>query len=304
MNFGKYALLALAGVSLLAFTSCKKEETKNAPTLIIKTKADKEVGKDAVKAEDFDLFANVKVDKSLKVKELSYTVKYTKANETNQVDGKKEIVKTEYVKTEDKYVGKIEKAKIPAEAAKGTIEVVVLDSDGKKVSQTVNFDFSGATPNPGPAPTPETGWGAEKNGAINHSNGAANGGFDLKNGVTVSLQSGDAANRYMMNVSTDGGAFQKAWSSAKVSSLNAAGNGTKFAKVAVDYATVTVDAAKTAFDAAGPSTEVTGVNSGDIYVAVKDAEVYIIKVTKVDTNANSSMRAGKGCIEFSYKAKK
>lgn len=308
MNFGKYALLALAGVSLLAFTSCKKEETKNAPTLIIKTKADKEVGKDAVKAEDFDLFANVKVDKSLKVKELSYTVKYTKANETNQVDGKKEVVKTEYVKTEDKYVGKIEKAKIPAEAAKGIIEVVVLDSDGKKVSQTVNFDFSGVTPNPGPAPTPETGWGAEKNGAINHVNGVKSGSFDLKNGANVASQ--DAAkkeSRYMMNTSMgEGKPFVAGWTSEKVASLgNAEGNGTKFAKVAVDYAKVTVEAAKAAFDAASPSMTVSDVAVDNVYVAVKDTEVYIIKITKVDnTNNSTRKKEDKGCIEFSYKAKK
>lgn len=305
MNFGKYALLALAGVSLLAFTSCKKEETKNAPTLIIKTKADKEVGKEAVKAEDFDLFANVKVDKSLKVKELSYTVKYTKANETNQVDGKKEIVKTEYVKTEDKYVGKIEKAKIPAEAAKGTIEVVVLDSDGKKVSQTVNFDFSGATPNPGPAPTPETGWGAEKNGAINHVNGTKEGAFDLKNGKPVSVLNGNQADLYMINTSTGKETdFVAGWSSDKVTSVNKTGNGTKFAKVAVDFAKVTVADAKTAFDAASPSTTVSDVAVNDVYVAVKDAETYIIKVTKVDKEENSSRKKGRGCIEFSYKAKK
>ncbi len=292
MNFGKYALLALAGVSLLAFTSCNKDEKKAAPVIKVLS-GTAELSGDAT-ADKFPLIVAAKPADGVKMKELSFVVKYKQGDNESKSDKKVISAKDETLG----FTGKIELADLPQGVAEGTIIITAVDKEKSESTKEVKFNF-------GSAPQPESGWGAEKKGAINHSNGAANGGFDLKNGNTVSLQKGDAANRYMMNVSTDGGAFQKAWSSAKVPGLNnAAGNGTKFAKVTVDYATVTPVAAKTAFDAASPSTEVTGVNEGDVYVAVKDAEVYIIKVTKIDTNNNSSMRSGKGCIEFSYKAKK
>ena len=291
MNFGKYALLALAGVSLLAFTSCNKDEKKAAPVIKVLS-GTAELNGDAT-ADKFPLIVAAKPADGVKMKELSFVVKYKQGDNESKSDKKVISAKDETLG----FTGKIAKEDLPQGVAEGTIIITAVDKEKSESTKEVKFNF-------GSAPQPKSEWGAEKKGAINHSNGAANGGFDLKNGNTVSLQKGDAANRYMMNVSTDGGAFQKAWSSAKVSSLNATGNGTKFAKVSVDYATVTPDAAKTAFDAASPSTEVTGVNENDVYVAVKDTEVYIIKVTKIDTENNSSMRAGKGCIEFSYKAKK
>ena len=292
MNFGKYALLALAGVSLLAFTSCKKDEKKPAPSIKVN------YGNNELKGDATAFPLIVIATPADEVKGLSFVVKYKNAEgndatqDSKKISGKKETLG---------YTGEIKETDLPTGIKEGTIIITAEGPDAKSTKE-VKYNLSG-TPNPTPNPS-ETGWTTEKKGAINHSNGAANGGFDLKSEKTVSLQSGDAANRYMMNVSTDGGAFQKAWSSSKVPSLNAAGNGTKFAKVTVDYAAVTVEAAKAAFAAASSSTEVTGVNEGDVYVAVKDAEVYIIKVTKIDTNNNSSMRAGKGCIEFSYKAKK
>lgn len=303
MNFGKYALLALAGVSLLAFTSCKKDDkAKNPPKFVVNDKDGKNITAELTSRTVFPLEIRVTPGDGLKITELTYSVTYDPASGENK--GKIDDLK----KVDSHFQGHFAEAKIPADKTKGTITFKAVDSDKGENTISIKFNFGGTTPGGNDNPPAETGWGAEKNGAINHVNGVKSGSFDLKNGANVSSE--DAAkkeSRYMMNTSTgENKPFVAGWTSDKVASLgNKEGNGTKFAKVAVDYAKVTVEAAKAAFDAASPSMTVSDVAVDNVYVAVKDAEVYIIKITKVDNTNNSTRKAGdKGCIEFSYKAKK
>ncbi len=300
MNFGKYALLALAGVSLLAFTSCKKDDkAKNPPKFVVNDKDGKNITAELTSRTVFPLEIRVTPGDGLKITELTYSVTYDPAAGENK--GKIDDLK----KVDSHFQGHFAEAKIPADKTKGVITFKAVDSEKGENTISVKFNFGGTTPGGNDNPPAETGWGAQKDGAVNHVNGRKEGAFDLKNGKPVSVETGKQADFYMINTSTGKETdFVAGWSSDKVTSVDKTGNGTKFAKVTVDYDKVTVADAKTAFNAASPSTTVSDVVVGNIYVAVKDAEVYILKITKVDKEENSTRKKGRGCIEFSYKAKK
>lgn len=299
MNFGKVALLALASASMVFMASCKNEEKKAAPKIVVKNKDVQDLKGDA-KETDFPLTVAAQPASGLKVSSLAFKVTYKNdAGQNAEQNEKKISAKNETLG----YTGKIELTELPAGIKEGTITIIAIDSDKNKTTVDVKYNFSGTTPTPNPG---ETGWNAEKQGAINHATGGKNGAFNLKAGKGEMLASGKPEDRYMMNTSRQGADFVAGWSSKEVDGLASKpkGNNTAFVKATVDYDKVTVADAETAFKAATASTDVAAVAVGDVYLAQKGAEFYIIKITKVDNDNNSTRKGEKGCIEFSYKAKK
>lgn len=299
MNFGKVALLALASASMVFMASCKDEEKKAAPKIVVKNKDVQDLKGDA-KETDFPLTVAAQPASGLKVSSLAFKVTYKNdAGQNAEQNEKKISAKNETLG----YTGKIELTELPAGIKEGTITIIAIDSDKNKTTVDVKYNFSGTTPTPNPG---ETGWNAEKQGAINHATGGKNGAFNLKAGKGEMLASGKPEDRYMMNTSRQGADFVAGWSSKEVDGLASKpkGNNTAFVKATVDYDKVTVADAETAFKAATASTDVAAVAVGDVYLAQKGAEFYIIKITKVDNDNNSTRKGEKGCIEFSYKAKK
>lgn len=299
MNFGRIALLALASASMVFMASCKNEEKKAAPKIVVKNKDVQDLKGDA-KETDFPLTVAAQPASGLKVSSLAFKVTYKNdAGQNAEQNEKKISAKNETLG----YTGKIELTELPAGIKEGTITIIAIDSDKNKTTVDVKYNFSGTTPTPNPG---ETGWNAEKQGAINHATGGKNGAFNLKTGEKVMLASGKPEDRYMMNTSLQGADFVPGWSSNEVNGLASKpqGNKTAFVKATVDYDKVTVADAETAFKAATASTDVATVAVGDVYLAQKGAEFYIIKITKVDNDNNSTRKGEKGCIEFSYKAKK
>lgn len=299
MNFGKVALLALASASMVFMASCKDEEKKAAPKIVVKNKDVQDLKGDA-KETDFPLTVAAQPASGLKVSSLAFKVTYKNdAGQNAEQNEKKISAKNETLG----YTGKIELTELPAGFKEGTITIIAIDSDKNKTTVDVKYNFSGTTPTPNPG---ETGWNAEKQGAINHATGGKNGAFNLKAGKGEMLASGKPEDRYMMNTSRQGADFVAGWSSKEVDGLASKpkGNNTAFVKATVDYDKVTVADAETAFKAATASTDVAAVAVGDVYLAQKGAEFYIIKITKVDNDNNSTRKGEKGCIEFSYKAKK
>lgn len=299
MNFGRIALLALASASMVFMASCKDEEKKAAPKIVVKNKDVQDLKGDA-KETDFPLTVAAQPASGLKVSSLAFKVTYKNdAGQNAEQNEKKISAKNETLG----YTGKIELTELPAGIKEGTITIIAIDSDKNKTTVDVKYNFSGTTPTPNPG---ETGWNAEKQGAINHATGGKNGAFNLKAGKGEMLASGKPEDRYMMNTSRQGADFVAGWSSKEVDGLASKpkGNNTAFVKATVDYDKVTVADAETAFKAATASTDVAAVAVGDVYLAQKGAEFYIIKITKVDNDNNSTRKGEKGCIEFSYKAKK
>lgn len=299
MNFGKVALLALASASMVFMASCKKDEpAKKAPTVEVKT-AGGQVLKGAAKEADFALVVEAKPAKDLRVTEINYMITYGGSS------SELKKLKLEKSKTLEAWLGKIERKEIPDGVKEGKIKITAIDSDKNQTIKEIDFNFSGAAP----TPNPETGWNAEKQGGISHTNGIGKAAYDLKNGKSVTLDNKTAAtDRYMMNTSLTGKGFTAAWTSDKVTGIaepNNKGNGTEFAKIAGDYATITPADAEAAFNAGAKTKDVTGVKENDVYVAKLNTELYIIKITRIDMSNNSARKeSDKGCIEFSYKAKK
>ncbi len=302
MNFGRIALLALASASMVFMASCKNEEKKAAPKIVVKNKDVQDLKGDA-KETDFPLTVAAQPASGLKVSSLAFKVTYKNdAGQNAEQNEKKISAKNETLG----YTGKIELTELPAGIKEGTITIIAIDSDKNKTTVDVKYNFSGTTPTPNPG---ETGWNAEKQGAISHTNGVKSAAYDLKNGKSVTLDNKTAAtDRYMMNTSLTDKGFTAAWTSNEVAGIaapNNKGNGTEFAKIDGDYATITPADAEAKFNAGAKTKDVTGVKEGDVYVAKLSAELYIIKITKVDTKNNSTRKeSDKGCIEFSYKAKK
>ena len=302
MNFGKVALLALASASMVFMASCGNDEQKKAaPTIIVKNSKIADL-KGAATQADFPLTVAAQPAKDLKISKMTFIVAYKNAEKQDAKTAEKEIkAKNETLG----YTGKIELTDLPEGIAQGTITITAIDSDKNQTKLDITYNF-GAAPTPG---TTESVWGAEKQGAISHTTGVKSAAYDLKSGKNVSLDATTAAtSRYMMNNSLSEKGFTAAWTSnevAAIASPNNKGNKTEFAKIDGDYATLSVADAEKAFAAGAKSTEVTAVTTGNVYVAKLGEELYIIKITNVDTKNNSTRKADdKGCIEFSYKAKK
>lgn len=290
MNFGKVALLALASASIVFLASCKDDpKKKSAPTVVVKTAADKEL-KEAAKEADFPLLIQATPDKDVTIKKITIQV--------INGDSKLDVVElnTEKSKTLNATLAKIERKEIPENVKVGKIAIVVTDSEKATTAPTIEFNFNGTNPS-----TDEAKWSASKEGVINNAAGVKEGAFNLKAGVKVKLTEGNKADRYMMNTTASGKAFAAAWTSGKITSIdpNPEGNGCKFQKVTLDFDKVTVKEAEAAYKDAEAKMAVDGVAANDVYLAKLGDEFYIIKIQKVDKDNNSTRKeSDKGCIEF------
>ena len=296
MNFGKVALLALAGAGLLYFSSCNKEkESKEAPKFTINDKNNKNIdlSKPITDRTIFPLTVIAKPDKDLKVKEITWVVTYGSSSQPGKLT----------IKSESQgYVGKFEATNIPTNVEKGKIKFTATDNKEASTTIELDFNFGNVTPDPGQEAT----WGEVKNGAINHKSTAQGfSAFDLKNGVGLNITTGSKQeDRYMMNTSKGDQDFEATFTSEKVSVANKdyMGNGTEFVKLDVDFATVTVAAAEAAFNS-GSKLKTMTVTTNDVVAAKKGNEFYILKIGEISKTGHKT-RLSQGYMTFQYKAKK
>lgn len=76
-------------------------------------------------------------------------------------------------------------------------------------------------------------------------------------------------------------------------------NSTGFVKVTLDYATATKEEATAAYT--GSSTTIDAPAANDVYVAMKGTELYLIKITDINTTDGASTAGNTGSMSFSYK---
>ena len=297
MNFGKVALLALAGAGLLYFSSCNKDkESKEAPKFTINDKDNKNVdlNKPITDRAIFPLTVIAKPDKDLKVKEITWVVTYGSSSQPGKLT----------IKSESQgYVGKFEATNIPTNVEKGKIKFTATDNKEASTTIELDFNFGNVTPDPGQEAT----WGEVKNGAINHKSTAQGfSAFDLKNGVGLNITTGSKQeDRYMMNTSTGDKDFEAKFTSesVKVADKSYTGNGTEFVKLSVDFTTVTVAAAEAAFNS-GSKFKTMTVTTNDVVAAKKGNEFYILKIGEISQTGHTKTRKSEGYMKFQYKAKK
>ncbi len=309
MNFGKYALLALAGAGLLTFASCGKDEKKAAP--VIKVMHETTELKGTLKEADFPIL--VVATPADDVKELSFMVTYTQEGgqtgeqKSQKISGKKESLG---------YTGKIKKEDLPTGIKKGTIIISAKGSDATGKLE-VNFDFNADNGggNGGGNDTPAKNWGEVKNGWLNHK--AADGctaAWNLKDGEALEIKANvdHPEKLYMMNVSTGKsdkttGEFFSTFTSevAKFSTepKKVSGNGCMFVNVksGLNFETATV--ADVEAKATGMSKAVENPAENDVIIAKHNDELYLIKITKISKTGKTT-RVGEGYMQFQYKAKK
>ncbi len=300
MNFGKYALLALAGAGLLTFASCGKDEKKAAPVIKVMHGSDNVTGK-TLKQADFPILAVA--TPADEVKEIGFEVTYKQEGQTGNQAYKKISAKKESLG----YTGTINEKDLPSGIKEGTIIISAKGPDATgKLEVSFNFNADNGGGNGGGNETPAETWGEVKNGALNHKAGSAKGAYDLKNNIGVSITTGDKESMYMMNTSTGDKDFQASFTSDKVSitangvKKDYMGNGCMYAKVSgVDFATVTVADARAKFT--GASATMTDLKQNDILLAQKGNEFYILKITEV---SKTSSRKSEGFMAFEYKLAK
>lgn len=149
-----------------------------------------------------------------------------------------------------------------------------------------------------------------------HSTGKAC--WDLKNDAAVTaVGTAVEANRYIINsdnVGTlnDPSNFTGSWTSGTVNWTSTGGtaqvttgNGTKYVKAnSFDYANAKKEKALYVFNLASAADQLTTVTNpvvGDIYIAKKDAEIYVIKITVNNTTEVAPTKANTGVLKFTYK---
>lgn len=309
MNFGKYALLALAGAGLLTFASCGKDEKKAAP--VIKVMHGTTELKGTLKEADFPIL--VVATPADDVKELGFMVTYTQEGQTGEqksqkISGKKESLG---------YTGTIKKEDLPTGIKKGTIIISAKGSDATGKLE-VNYDFNADNGggNGGGNDTPAKTWGEVKNGFLNHkATDGATAAWDLKTGEALKIKENKNTPEklYMMNISTGHAedATKAVFSSTFTSDVakfstepkTVKGNGCMFVNVksGLNFETATV--AEVEAKATGMSTTVENPVENDVIIAKYNDELYLIKVTEISKTATAT-RKGQGCMKFQYKAKK
>ncbi|BDX39061.1 hypothetical protein CYCD_24160 [Tenuifilaceae bacterium CYCD] len=149
-----------------------------------------------------------------------------------------------------------------------------------------------------------------------HSSGKAC--WDLKGDSTVTaIGDNYSVKRYIINSDNINSAniesnFTGSWTSNSVSWTSAGGtnyvtngNGIKYVKAnSFDYTNAKVEKANYVFELAGTTNQLTSIVNpavDDIYIAKKDAELYVIKITELNTTEAAPTKANTGVLRFTYK---
>ncbi len=153
-----------------------------------------------------------------------------------------------------------------------------------------------------------------KQGKIYNLMGSGRAAWNLEGDSAMSV-SHDKMYKYLINsdnvgsVGTNPSNFTGSWTSSSVEyptssgTATVEGNGTLFVKANdFNFNVAYKEKAIEAFDAAGDAatSSVANPEVGDIYIAKKDAEIYVIKITKNDATV-APTKANTGILEFEYR---
>lgn len=309
-------IAAIAAVTLglmVGFSACKDDTSIPGPAIKI-TKGDKFYSSDEAILPPFNIIVNV--DKETSIKSVQWQFVYKDGDTQNKTELKTfTLHKVEGTEGQEVHIP-FKDGQLPTN--EGTLIITATDKNGGIGIREQKIG-GGDTPAPNPDDEkPKGDMGKVKEGVIHHANGTGNFAFDLKNGKKLSRDDSTPAERYIMHNSPENNsAFALSFTSDKVTGLvekgedpknasakKAAGNLTKFARLqSLNFSAEELTAAKCKeeFDKGQGTTTVTDVKEGNIYVAVKDNEIYVIKIGKCSTKGNST-RGGEGFIEFTYRA--
>lgn len=305
MRLKRFAFLAAVAAGVLfGFNACEKDDGVPAPTFTFKDKNDNTVINEVT---EIPFVIHVSVDPATKLEKLVYNFSYKQgADNSSHLKEPKVLWTQENASSKtlihrfgEKKDGQPETGLLPAGISEGTLIFTATDKNGGVTTREITVKL-------GSPQTPVETKFEDKttDGEIYHITGEGTGSYNLKDGKAMGIDEVKAnkANVYMINNSPKDGNFNPGWTSGSHASVlaGAEGNGTKYAKVTVNFDEVSVENALKAHKDANPSTTVDKVaTKGEIYVGVKDSEIYLIKIEDFDTTTKK--RSGTGVLKFKYK---
>lgn len=266
-----FVIALIFAVGGMIFTSCKKDETKPAPTISVTNNKTNYL---ITATADTTITFNVNVTAEAEIKD--FTIKKTVGSTTTSYGNPTGF------SGQTSYTYNFNETFHPTDTYPISFTFKVVDKEDQEASITVTINKISA-----PATTPLN---TEKNGVIWNIIGPNKGAWDLVSDQGVSVNEPDA-NKDMKNTSTVNDGWKNEWTSM---------NGTLFVKAnSYNYANATLEAAITAYNAGTPSQTVTNPAANDIYIAkLRGGNNYVvIKVTNVVETTNDNLDK----IEFSYK---
>lgn len=308
MKLKHVVLTAIAATLALGFASCGPEKN-DIPAPTIKVKAGgSDIDASTEAGVPFEI--TLKTDDKTSIESYTLTWKYDETR-TKALTPPAKDAGGKSIKGSKEAIINITSNLFPEDATTGYLLIQLKDKNNGTANREQKTKVKDGT-----HPTPQDGTPMkdEKTGYLNHAGSPESKGcYDLNKNQFVSANKNDALipERYMINNSPEGDnkTFNPGWSSKSVwvqsgtkTRQEIKGNGTLFKKADpnFDYAKATVEQCA-AIIAEGGSTEVEKCAVGEVYVAKKGEELYVIKIVKIDEKTVKTRNTGH--IEFVYKRK-
>lgn len=267
------SLIVLAGATM--FTSCKKDNSKPAPTISVtnnKTSYTITATADTTIAFNVTVTAEAEIDQFI----IKKTVNSTTTSYGNPTG----------FSGQTSYTYNFQETFTPDMEYPISFTFKVVDKDAQEASITVTVNKIAASTNT-PFDTEYT------DGVFYHIAGQLHGAYNLDGHVTVAFN-GDETTKSMKNTDAAGAPFTGSWTAGT-------GNGTEYIKTTTAYDQIYQENVATLFAAGTASPSVTNPAANDVYIGKKGTKYYVIQILSVEPNYNQNTGQNTGRITFKYK---
>ncbi|MGQ9848075.1 MAG: hypothetical protein ACUVQP_11340 [Bacteroidales bacterium] len=267
------SLIVLAGA--IMFKSCKKDESKPAPTISVtnnKTTYSITATSDTTIAFNVSISAEAGIDQ--------FTIKKTVGSTTTSYGNPTGFA------GQTSYTYHFEETFKPDMEYPISFTFKVVDKESQEASITVTIKKNQGSTNT-PFATEYT------DGVFYHIAGQLQGAYNLDGHALVPFN-GDETTKSMKNIDAAGSPFTGSWTSG-------IGNGTEYVKTNTAYDNIYQENVAALYAAGTPSTTVTNPQNNDVYIGKKGTKYYVIQILSVEPNYNQNTGGNKGRITFKYK---
>lgn len=267
------SLIVLAGAAM--FTSCKKDETKPAPTITV---TNNKTAYTITATADTTIAFNVTISAEAEIDQ--FTIKKTVGSTTTSYGNPTGF------SGQTSYTYNFQETFTPNMDYPISYTFKVVDKESHEASITVTISkVQGSTNTP---------FGTEyTDGVFYHIAGLLQGAYNLDGHALVSA-SGDETTKSMKNTDAAGATFTGSWTAGT-------GNGTEYVKTTTAYDQIYQENVATLYAAGSPNASVTNPAANDVYIGKKGTKYYVIQILSVEPNYSNGTGGNKGRITFKYK---
>lgn len=267
------SLIVLAGAAM--FTSCKKDDSKPAPTITV---TNNKTVYTITATADTTITFNVTVTAEAEIDQ--FTIKKTVGSTTTSYGNPTGF------SGQTSYTYNFNETFTPTMEYPITFTFKVVDKDAQEASITVTISKV-QLPTNTPFETEYT------DGVFYHIAGLLQGAYNL-DGHTLVSASGDETTKSMKNTDGAGSTFTGSWTAGT-------GNGTEYVKTTTAYNDIYKENVATLFADGTASSSVTNPAANDVYIGKKGTKYYVIQILSVEPNYNQGTGGNTGRITFKYK---